>query len=88
MATAKKTTDHETIRRWIEERGGQPATVRRTADGDEPGILRVDFPEHGDEDALESLFWDEFYRKFDESGLAFLYDPDRNSRFSKFVRAE
>ena len=29
------TTDHETIRRWAEERGGEPATVRGTEDGDE-----------------------------------------------------
>jgi hypothetical protein len=41
---AKTTTDHDEIRRWIEERGGKPATVSRTAEGDEPGILRVDFP--------------------------------------------
>ena len=28
--SSERTTDHETIRRWVEERGGKPATVRST----------------------------------------------------------
>ena len=27
MSEARKTTDHDTIRKWVESRGGYPATV-------------------------------------------------------------
>jgi hypothetical protein len=40
---AKTTTDPE-IRAWVEAHGGRPARVRGTGDGDDPGILRIDFP--------------------------------------------
>ncbi len=84
------TTDHETIRRWAEERGGRPAGVRGTGDEGDPGILRIDFPGQGEEDALEELSWDEFFEKFDEKGLAFLHQEQTSdgdvSRFFKFVR--
>ncbi|GEM_PF-257813 len=86
---SKTTTDHVTIQRWAEERGGKPATVRDTARGDEVGILRIDFPGYSGEDRLQPISWDDFFRKFDESGLALLYedgsrDGDR-SRFNKLI---
>lgn len=84
------TTDHDEIRRWIEERGGRPATVKGTeSGGEDAGVLRVDFPGRGDDDALEELSWDDFFEKFDAAGLAFLYQAEtadgEESRFSKFV---
>jgi hypothetical protein len=42
MAEAKAATSHDVIRRWAEERGGRPATVKDTATDDEVGILRLD----------------------------------------------
>jgi hypothetical protein len=86
------TTDHEEIRHWAEERGGQPAAVKGTGGGEDPGILRVDFPGYGAENSLQSISWDEFFQKFDENGLAFLYQ-DRTksgkvSRFFKIVRRD
>jgi hypothetical protein len=47
MAEAKKTTDHDEIRRWVESRGGKPAHVAETGGGDDPGVLRIDFDEPG-----------------------------------------
>ena len=58
------TTDHEEIRRWVEERGGVPATVKDTGDGGDPGVLRIDFPGYGDDDALEQISWDDWFDKF------------------------
>jgi len=90
MASAKTTTDHETIKRWAEARGGRPARVKGTGSKDDPGMLRLDFGERDPE--LEEFTWDEFFEKFDESDLAFLYQEETasgdESRFSKFVEKQ
>ncbi|MBV9561438.1 MAG: hypothetical protein JOY90_13465 [Bradyrhizobium sp.] len=87
MSDSKTTTSHETIRRWAEQREGRPATVRATEEDGHAGILRIDFDPK--EKALDPIEWDEFFRKFDESHLAFLYQDRTNdggiSRFHKFV---
>jgi low affinity Fe/Cu permease len=85
MATT--TTDHDEIRRWVEERGGRPTRVRDTGSNGDPGILRINFDEPGgdDDDRLEEIDWDEWFRAFEENRLAFLYEPDDGSRFNKLV---
>jgi hypothetical protein len=89
MSAAKATTDHDEIRRWAEERGGKPVTVRSTMHGDEPGVLRIDFPGYAGEDSFEEVTWDEWFQKFDESNLAALYQDEtsdgKTSRFLKLV---
>ena len=86
MSSAKTTTDHKTIQRWVEEHGGRPATVKRTMGaGHTPGLLRIDYPGYGGEESLEEISWDDFFAKFEEEELAFLYQEDGESRFSKFV---
>lgn len=86
MSQGKTTTDHDTIRRWTEERGGHPARVKDTGGGDDPGILRIDFGEP--EPGLEAISWEEFFEKFDQNKLAFLYQDERDSRFNKLVRRQ
>lgn len=92
MSDAKTTTDHETIRKWVMERDGRPATVSSTAGKEDAGILRVEFPNapNADDDALEEIEWDAFFEKFDKEELAFLYQDKtkdgKTSRFFKFVR--
>jgi len=49
---AREKTDHETIRRWVEERGGWPARVKGTGNDDDPGLLRIDFPGFSGEKSL------------------------------------
>ena len=83
MAEAKTTTSPDEIRRWVEERGGRPARVKETGGGDDPGILRIDFGEP--EESLEEISWDEWLEAFEENRLAFLYDPEQNSRFNKLI---
>lgn len=86
MSKAKKITDHEEIRRWVEARGGRPARVR-ASDGQGGGILRIDFlePDQG----LEEISWQEFFAIFDDARLALLEQDEtaggRPSRFAKFV---
>jgi hypothetical protein len=82
---SKVTTDHNEIRRWIEERDGQPATVISTEKNGHPGILRVDYPGYAGEETLETIGWEAFFEAFDKNNLAFLYQDDKDSRFSKFI---
>ncbi len=88
MPEAKTTTDHETIKQWVEERGGSPATVIGTGKEGEAGLLRIDFPGYSGEGKLQHISWDEFFQKFEESKLAFLYQDEihgKTSRFNKLV---
>jgi hypothetical protein len=86
MTQAIATTDHETIRRWAEERDGHPAYVKGTH-GPRGGLLRIDFGKP--EESLGRIGWDEFFATFDENNLAFLYQDETSagakSRFAKFV---
>lgn len=86
MARAHRTIDHDTIKQWVEGRGGHPAHVTRSGSGEDPGILRIDYPGYSGEDSLERIGWDEWLKAFDANGLAFLYQEERDSRFSKLVR--
>ncbi len=87
------TTDHETIRRWAEARCARPSTVKGTADkGEEAGLLRLDFPGYRGEERLEEISWEDFFQKFDEANLAFVYQEHtadgKESHFCKFIRRE
>jgi hypothetical protein len=87
---SKTTTDHEEIRRWVEEHGGRPARARGTGDDGDPGVLRIDFPGGTGEEQVEPISWDEWFQKFDEAGLAFLYQEQKasgeDSTFFKLVQ--
>ncbi len=86
---SQTTTDHETIRRWVEERGGRPARVKGTGTADDPGLLRIDYAGRGDDENLEEISWAAFFEAFEENELAFLYQEETKSgeerRFSKLV---
>jgi hypothetical protein len=89
MSTSDTTTDHDTIRKWAEERGGRPATVKGTESGDDDaGILRIDFQDP--DDRLEEISWDDWFEKFEEAKLAFLYQDEKKdgetSTFFKLVK--
>jgi hypothetical protein len=73
------TTDHDEIRQWAESNDGTPATVKGTAKGDEAGVLRIDFPGGAGEDTLEHINWDEWFQKFEDAKLAFLYQSEKAS---------
>ena len=80
------TTDRREIIRWVEQRGGFPAHVKRTGGrrGD-PGVLRIDYPGFSGRDTLERISWDEWFVWFERNKLAFVYQDKRNSRFSKLI---
>jgi hypothetical protein len=94
MALSKTTRDHDEIRKWAEARGAVPAEVRGTERGDEPGIIRFEFPKapnHNDS-KLEEISWEDFFAKFDERGLELIYQDrtadGEQSNFNKLVYPE
>ncbi|MBS9722301.1 hypothetical protein JYU29_16520 [Tianweitania sp. BSSL-BM11] len=84
MSDSKTTTDHDEIRKWAESREGRPSVIRTKGKG---GVLRLDFGEK--EEDFEEIDWDEFFKIFEDSKLAFLYQDKTKdggtSRFNKFV---
>ena len=81
--SAKTTTDHDEIRRWVEANNGHPARVKGTEPG---GLLRIDFDEP--EESLEEISWEEFFELFEQNNLAFLYQEESNggaNRFNKLI---
>jgi hypothetical protein len=87
MATPTKVTiDHDEIRQWAERRRARPTVVKGT------GIIRLDFPGYSGEGKLQPKNWDEFFRRFDESNLAFIYQDKtargQTSNFNKLVGRE
>lgn len=87
-ATSHTTIDHDEIQKWAEQRGAHPACVKGTGDKNDVGMLRLDFPGYS-EDNLQEITWDEFFEKFDERGLALLYQETtaggKASNFNKLV---
>ena len=94
MALSKTTQDHDEIRKWAESRGAKPAEVASTEKNGQTGILRLEFPKaknHNDS-ALKEISWDEFFEKFDASGLALVYQEvtkeGAESNFNKLVHPD
>ena len=86
---SRTTTDHDEIRRWVEEHGGKPVRVKGTGSKNDPGVLRIDFPGGAGDDQFEPMDWDEWFQKFDENDLAFLYQTQKadgsDSTFFKLI---
>lgn len=80
------TRNHDVIKQWAEERGAKPATVPGTKHSDRIGVLRFNFP-GGDEDRLEEVDWEEWFKTFDERDLVMLYQEHlKNGNQSNFFR--
>ena len=67
-----------------------PASVKGTGTGGDPGVVRIDFPGGAGEEELAAIGWDDWFAKFDESELAFLYQESKasgeDSTFFKLVK--
>jgi hypothetical protein len=89
---SKTTTDHDTIQRWAEARGGKPAQVASTAEENETRIIRIDFPGSSGEGTPPEISWDEWFKKFDQTNLALVYEETtasgERSNFNELVGRE
>ncbi|MBX4215619.1 hypothetical protein KW797_01580 [Candidatus Parcubacteria bacterium] len=91
MAT-KVITDYSEIRRFIEERGGEPAIVRGVVEDEEmrADILEVAFRDSAKKD-LERVSWSEFFDRLERGNLVLVYDDgeeDRKPAEFRFVQKE
>lgn len=77
MASGTAVTDRETIRQWVEARGGRPGTEKKT------GELLVDFGDGGE--SLESIDWGEWFDTLESRGLAALIPEAPESRLIRLV---
>jgi hypothetical protein len=90
MSRSRKTIDHETIRRWAEERGAKPSVVQ-AAEEEGSGMIRINFPGYSGKETLKEISWDEFFRIFEEKKLMFVYQErtkGNRSNFNKLVSRE
>ena len=68
------TTDWKVIKRWVEERGGRPAIVKARSRGDYIAAPpRIDFAQYRSAGIFQRLSWEDFFKKFEEKRLAFVY---------------
>lgn len=94
MALSKTTQDHDEIRQWAESRGAIPAEVASTEKKGQTGILRLEFPKakNANDSALQEISWEDFFEKFDATGLALVYQEQtaegEQSNFNKLIYPE
>ncbi|HET7618231.1 MAG TPA: hypothetical protein VFK20_06955 [Vicinamibacterales bacterium] len=92
MASAEPVTDHRRIREWAEARGAKPACVKGTGGKQDPGMIRLDFPGYSGEESLQAISWDDWFKAFDDNGLALLIQEEtaggERSNFNKLVSRE
>jgi len=84
------TTDHDEIRRWVEDVGGRPVQVRIAGADSVVGVLGIDLPGGARDEKLEPISWEDWFGQFDDAGLALLYEEHKadgsKSTFSKLVQ--
>lgn len=83
---SKSTTNHDTIKKWAEERSGKPSVV--TQNGERTEMVRIDFPGYSEKN-LQEISWDEWFDLFEENNLELIYQEEtkegEKSNFNKIV---
>ena len=81
------TREHQVIKQWAEMRDARPATVPGTEHDGRAGVLRFDFNEQND--SLEEINWEDWFKTFDERELNFIYQEHlSDGTTSNFFRLE
>jgi hypothetical protein len=92
MSTAHALTDHDEIRKWAETRKATPSCVKNTGGKADVGMIRLDFPGFTGAGRLQQISWDDWFRAFDEHGLALMVQDrtaaGQRSNFNKLVARE
>lgn len=85
MAEQKKTTDHNAIQQFAENRDMKPAAVKTTTSDGGQEMIRLMQPKssESDNENLKEISWNEWFEDFDKNKLALVYDEESN--FNKLV---
>jgi len=97
MAETVTLTDHDAIRDWAAARAGFPAVVDVSPEAGTQPMLRIVFGQAAYEDndrperpvnagGYELVEWDEWFRLFDEAGLAMVVAEERPGRIEDFYQ--
>lgn len=86
---SKTTDNHNTIKKWVEDRYGEPALVDGIVDKGKAGeMLRINFHDRSTE-SLNVISWELFFEIFEDNNLELLYQEETTdgdeSKFYKFV---
>lgn len=86
----EQTIDHSRIRKRIESRNGRLVRIEnRTTPVEGKGVIQVIFSDTLLEEQYVQVSWEEFFTRFDQAHLAFVYErcgaEDVTNRFYKFV---
>ncbi len=77
MPISEPTTNHSEIRHWAQKNNAIPAEILPHRVDSEPATLRFLLPgEIVTPTGITELSWEDFFAKFDELGLTFVYDND------------
>ena len=77
MPTLGPTTDHHEIRHWAEANGAVPTEILPQIVDSVPTQIRLVLKGSAGQDATRrTITWEEFFAKFDQLGLALVYDGD------------
>lgn len=70
----RRTVDHDTIRRWAEERSAFPVHAVAPLDRGDPRTLRIRVPGKRMRTRVEPIQWHEWFERFDEQRFAFVFE--------------
>lgn len=92
MASAQTLFDHDAIQEWARSRRAKPACVTGTGSRDDAGMIRLDFSGYSGGTSLQEISWDEWFRQFDENGLALVVQDEtasgERSNFNKLIKRD
>jgi hypothetical protein len=71
----KRTTDHEEIRKVIEEHSGKPAMIIGSANENGEGVLAISFNELLPNTSI--IGWQEFFDVFEKNKFRFRYEEEQ-----------
>lgn len=78
--TTHYTSNHTEIRSWAKRHGARPGIARDTIASRDLDQLTLVLPGERGEENVEFIDWDEFFRRFDEEEMVFVYEERKAPR--------
>ena len=89
MPISGPTSDHELIKGWANTHSFVPAErLPARVDGEPAELSLVSAIQAESRKDVVVIAWEDFFAKFDQHGLAFVYDNDSSSGFNEILQNE